>query len=346
MFNEKQKGEYLQTDAAKRNSAQVVRSIKSLFDDIEWYERECGTDICNTAPMKYPDIILQSRDVGRLSYLSNLNRMLLYYRDYCLAKGFVDDEAFLSQKTLPPKLSNRELMDKLIAYKAKNPTAEIKTPQKLYSLLENVFKSVNYYDETTKTVTYDALYMLMYMLTFFGIDTCDLTLLKRGDVRIDGDTGVITYKGNPYVITGESVEVLRHYLNAVVMENVRQRRTITKQIGVEYLFMTADNSDHALGYRRHYQSMQSAINNSDVEVPKLVDISFRGHIYKMCVAAQKNVEQDSGYMPLKLTDDEIIKLYEESNYIQNTRPMNFQQRYEIICEFKNTYEYIESNNMW
>lgn len=346
MFNEKQKGEYLQTDAAKRNSAQVVRSIKSLFDDIEWYERECGTDICNTAPMKYPDIILQSRDVGRLSYLSNLNRMLLYYRDYCLAKGFVDDEAFLSQKTLPPKLSNRELMDRLIAYKAKNPTAEIKTPQKLYSLLKSVFRSSNYYDETTKTVTYDALYMLMYMLTFFGIDTCDLTLLKRDDVRIDGHVGVIIYKGNTYIITGESVEVLQHYLNATVIENVRQKRTIAKRIGVEYLFMTADNSDHALGYRRHYQSMQLTVNNSGVKVPKLVDIAFRGHIYKMCVAAQKIVEQDNEYIPLELTDDEIIKLYEESNYIQNERPMNFQQRYEIICEFKNTYEYIKSNNMW
>ena len=110
--------------------------------------------------------------------------------------------------------------------------------------------------------------------------------------------------------------------------------------------MTADNSNHALGYRRHYQSMQLTVNNSGVKVPKLVDIAFRGHIYKMCVAAQKIVEQDNEYIPLELTDDEIIKLYEESNYIQNERPMNFQQRYEIICEFKNTYEYIKSNNMW
>lgn len=347
MFNEKQKRGYIEV-RAKSNDKRVLQSIESLFEDIEWYEEKNNTDICNVKITEYADIILQSKNVSRLSYLSNMQRILMEYRQYCIQRKFIDIDAFMSQMGDPPRITNRQLIKKLAAYKAKNPAAEIRTPEKLFALLkEDVFREADYYDKTTKTIAYDAIYLLIYMFAFFGITGQDFVALKHSDIKIESKAATIHKDGKRYLITGETVKILENCLKAKVVKKAGGRRVIIKYTDEEYPFVLSGNNSDAKGeYRRHYQSMQSIIKNSEVEIPRIVDVAFRGRIYKMCMEAKKRSE-NGGYEVQSLLDNEIIALYEESNSIQSDNHLtNFQQRYEIISDFKSTYEHINDNDMW
>lgn len=349
MYNESQKMGYVEL-ASKTTPEQAIKRVKSLFNAIENFEKDKQMDICNLPKDEYIDVILQNKKVDRLSYLTELYNILIDYREYCESQQLVDPNAYMAQIGIK-KLTKTQLNEKLIEYKKQKQVSDIKTPESLLAFLkDNVFKNANYYVDG-KRIHSDALYVIIYLLSFFGITGEEIIKLKRHDIKIEEDNRAkIISQGEEYEIHGEIVPILRNYLSAesVDFKNVKKQ---IRAIDPEHPFVISGiDNNFANEYRRHYQIIRRRCTNSGVNIPTIAEMSYKGRIYNTCRAAKFAYDNKEITNPLELSDDEIAKIYTSSNHLDERnsirRNTNNQSRYEIIDAFKSTYKYLDQNNMW
>lgn len=347
MYNESQKMGYVEL-VAKTAPERATTKVKSLFDAIETFERSKGLDICNLAKDKYADVILQNKKIDRLSYLTDLYNILLDYREYCESKQIVRPDMYMAQIGVK-RLTKEQLNEKLIEQKQQKQNSSIKTPEALFTFLkDNVFEDV--YD-TGRTISADALYAIIYLLSFFGITGENIIKLRREDIKIEGNNSArIISRGKEYEIYGEVIPVLKNYLSAenVELKNVKREIRI---IDAEHPFIVSGrDGDFAKEYRRHYQIIRRRCENCGVDIPTIADMSYRGRIYNACRAAKIAHDNKIITDPLGLSDDDIAKIYTSSNHLSKKnsvrRNTNNQLRFEIINDFRSTYKYLDQNDMW